>query len=123
MRSTILLSIFLALVVSAPTTGAETCRGVPMPPVEQQQEPTVFYDVLFVSDAEMHERVNAEPTPAGIAFRRPTAEYPDGWRILLNRDKIRVGEMECVLRYEKSHLPPNNYLDPPEVAAIFKPWH
>lgn len=121
MSKLILLSIFLAA-GSAPALAVEMCHGVPMPPVEQQQEPTVFYDVRFVSDAEMHERVNAEPTPSGIALKNPTAEDADGWLILLNRDKIKAGEMDCVLRYEKSHLPPNNYLDPPAVATIFKPW-
>lgn len=95
--------------LTAPSAAAETCRGVPMPPVAKRAEPTVPYDQTLVSAKTMAEYCGTElhPSPAGCAYETRKGHFQ-----ILVRDTLPLEEFACVVAYEKSHLPPNNWFDP-----------
>ncbi len=105
----LIAAVLLASV--APVGAVETCRGDPMPPPEKRAEPTVAYQVAFVARDVVARYCGDKniPWPIGCAYEDP--ESPHHWMILI-ADSIKNSELQCVLTYEKAHLPPNNWFDP-----------
>lgn len=101
------IALLSALLIT-PTFAADTCRGVPMPPLDKRVEPNVPYTIKWVPHSEVSARcaVAKYAHPHACAFPDPTKKSPTAWTILISDNMSRT-DRACVVIYEKAHLPPN----------------
>lgn len=99
------------------------CAQMMNVPAEVQQEPTVPFKVYTIPAALIGERYCRFLPGADVTGCTYTLDNGKNWIIVL-ADTLMADDHECVLRYEKTHLPPNCWGDPdterPESIATIK---
>lgn len=82
-----------------------------LPPLSARQEPTVKYDVYRLSAEDIQKYCGATGPKFTACAVSPYKGHPDGWAIFIT-SPLSDRDYDCVLMYEKAHLPPNNWIDP-----------
>jgi hypothetical protein len=113
MRISLIACLLVAM--ASPAAAVETCRGVPMPPNSAQMEPTVPYEIWWLSREDLNRYCPAKA--AACTHDVPTPQQPDR-AVIYIINTLNAVDRKCVPIYEKAHLPPNNWIDP-EVEARF----
>lgn len=114
------------LILGALTSGAmahPSCLAAPQPPATALHKPSVPYAIQIIPRAEVHLRCGPNGTRDVTACTYPD-EWPNvhgHWTILISDDLSRI-EHACVVRYEKSHLPPNFWGDAAIEDAATAKW-
>jgi hypothetical protein len=82
-----------------------------MPPLSARRTPTVPFDVYYVPRLAVQSYCAAARPVTACAFPSPGNAAPNRWVIFIT-ETLSDRDTACVLTYESSHLPPNNWFDP-----------
>lgn len=117
----------LGLCLVGLTGPAMACMGTNelMPPANRRAEPTVPYKIIelepFGMQALCGVQFEGEEVRA-CSLMPPSYNSPDKWVIVV-LSGISAADRDCLLTYEKSHLPPNFWgdpnMEPPEIMAKY----
>jgi hypothetical protein len=102
----------IALLVAVVPGIAGACEH--LPPLQFRQEPNVPYEVYLAPPEAIigwcHKDAHMVATLLGCTYMPNVTPRHDG--VIVLNQALSQPERECVLMYEKAHLPPNNWYDP-----------
>lgn len=92
----------------------DVCTAVAAIPAEFRAEPTVRYDVFRKTPKEMGKlcKSAARDGMDPEMMRGCTAPARPGYWPIYVSTRVPAADFDCVVSYEKSHLPPNFWADP-----------
>ncbi len=106
-------SVLAIALFASPAFAHPSCLAAPQPPISARGEPSVAYTIHLIPRAKVHAICGPHGTRDVTACANPDDwQKPAGhWSVVISNDLPRA-ELACVVRYEKSHLPPNYWGDP-----------
>ena len=94
-----------------------------MPPMDKRAAPTVYVDYYSMDTADILSicKIPSGRKVAACEFPSPSPAHPDR-RVIVYDNRLVGNDLECILTYERAHVPPNNWLDPVREYGA-KPGH
>ena len=107
-----MIRILIAAIMAASPIVADACNH--LPPVQFRQTPTVPIDIVEAPPQYIVSWCHKDPKMTAILLgcTYQADITPDHHGVIVLNAALSEADRDCVLTYEKAHLPPNNWHDP-----------